>query len=314
MIIDEIYESVTQTTATSPAVFLSHLDTTVRALIARHGVKYVCLPGHPYTKPEGTHDDIPIYDDYFPAIADNIRYLITANGDRKTDYVQEADDAYRRVWRRINAGSTFTDRHYRGCEDAFPERVIEKPVIYRDVYVESFEAGVHTLPPGSQATVSYENQHFEFGIPQGFAGPAGPAGERGATGPMGPAGTPGAPGERGKQGLIGPRGETGPVGATGAQGPKGDKGDKGDQGERGIQGPKGDRGPTGSTGPRGPRGEKGDPGTNGTSGTDGTTFTPSVSEAGVISWTNDGGRENPSSVDLVTAVVNALPSAVGVSF
>lgn len=311
MIIDEIYESVTQTSATSPAVFLSHLDTTVRALIARHGVKYVCLPGQSYTKPEGTHDDIPIYEEYFPAIADNIRYLITANGDRKTDYVQEADDAFRRVWRRINAGSTFTDRHYRGCEDAFPERIIEKPVIFRDVSVESFDVGVHTVPPGSPATVSYENQHFEFGIPQGLTGPAGSAGERGEPGPMGPAGTQGVPGERGKIGPVGPRGERGPVGETGATGATGPQGPKGDTGAMGPQGPKGATGATGATGPQGPRGPKGE---NGTNGTDGTTFTPSVSSSGVLSWTNDGGKENPSSVDMVTAVINALPSAVGVNF
>lgn len=31
---------------------------------------------------------------------------------------------------------------------------------------------------------------------------------------------------------------------------------------------------------------------------DGTTFTPSVSEAGVISWTNDGGKTNPTSVNI----------------
>lgn len=59
------------------------------------------------------------------------------------------------------------------------------------------------------------------------------------------------------------------------------------------------RGDTGATGPQGPTG---------------TTFTPSVSSAGVISWTNDGGKTNPPSVDLVAAVINALPSAVGVSF
>lgn len=44
------------------------------------------------------------------------------------------------------------------------------------------------------------------------------------------------------------------------------------------------------------------------------TFIPSVSEAGVISWTNDGGEQNPSPVDIVAAVISALPSAVGVSF
>ena len=55
-------------------------------------------------------------------------------------------------------------------------------------------------------------------------------------------------------------------------------------------------------------------GDTGATGSTGTTFTPSVSSAGVISWTNDGGKTNPASVDIVTAVINALPSAVGVSF
>ena len=39
-------------------------------------------------------------------------------------------------------------------------------------------------------------------------------------------------------------------------------------------------------------------GTDGTDGIDGTTFTPSVSAAGVISWTNDGGKQNPPSVSI----------------
>lgn len=56
------------------------------------------------------------------------------------------------------------------------------------------------------------------------------------------------------------------------------------------------------------------PASGGGGGADGTTFTPAVSQAGVISWTNDGNKANPSPVDLVTAVINALPSAVGVSF
>ena len=41
------------------------------------------------------------------------------------------------------------------------------------------------------------------------------------------------------------------------------------------------------------------PGADGTDGTDGVTFTPSVSEAGVISWTNDGGEDNPDPVNIM---------------
>ena len=45
-------------------------------------------------------------------------------------------------------------------------------------------------------------------------------------------------------------------------------------------------------------GADGTNGTNGTNGADGTTFTPSVSAQGVISWTNDGGKTNPTSVNI----------------
>lgn len=55
-------------------------------------------------------------------------------------------------------------------------------------------------------------------------------------------------------------------------------------------------------------------GSDGSDGNDGATFTPAVSAAGVISWTNDGGKSNPQSVDLVAAVIAALPSATGVTF
>ena len=85
------------------------------------------------------------------------------------------------------------------------------------------------------------------------------------------------------------------------QGAKGDKGDKGDPFEysdftaeqlEALKGPKGDTGDTGA------KGDKGDTGAQGPSGAAGTTFTPSVSEAGVISWTNDGGKDNPASVNI----------------
>lgn len=39
-------------------------------------------------------------------------------------------------------------------------------------------------------------------------------------------------------------------------------------------------------------------GTDGNDGNDGVTFTPSVASDGTISWTNDGGRQNPSSVNI----------------
>lgn len=65
--------------------------------------------------------------------------------------------------------------------------------------------------------------------------------------------------------------------------------------------PKGEKGDTGK---QGIQGERGYPGKNGVDGKDGqrgltgTCFTPSVSAEGVISWTNDGGLQNPSAVSI----------------
>ena len=55
--------------------------------------------------------------------------------------------------------------------------------------------------------------------------------------------------------------------------------------------------PTGKTGATGAQGDTGP------------YFTPAVSAEGILSWSNNGGLENPASVDLATAVINALPNA-----
>ncbi|MFR5781408.1 MAG: hypothetical protein ACLUEK_06015 [Oscillospiraceae bacterium] len=148
---------------------------------------------------------------------------------------------------------------------------------------------------------------------------------------MGPQGPQGAKGDTGAQG---PQGEKGETGDTGPQGPKGDTGNGfkimgyyaslselqgavpapalGDAYGVGasepydiyiwggsswvdngpIQGPAGEKGDTGETGP------KGDTGAQGPAGADGATFTPSVDSSGNLSWTNDGGLENPQTVNI----------------
>lgn len=73
---------------------------------------------------------------------------------------------------------------------------------------------------------------------------------------------------------------------------KGDKGDIGPQGVAGPMGPKGEQGKKGDTGPKGEQGLKGD------AGKDGTTFIPAVSPDGIISWSNNDGKENPNSVNI----------------
>lgn len=94
------------------------------------------------------------------------------------------------------------------------------------------------------------------------------------------------------QGPQGPQGPIGPQGPKGDPGPQGVKGDPGKKGEQGAQGLKGDTGPQGEQGPVGPKGEQGDTGARGI------TFTPVVDSRGNISWSNDGGLENPQTVNI----------------
>lgn len=162
--------------------------------------------------------------------------------------------------------------------------------------------------------------------PQGIQGPKGDPGETGPQGPAGADGAKGADGAPGKDGtngrdgvtftpsmsddgdlswtndggkanpqtvnLKGPKGDTGETGATGATGPEGPAGPKGDTGPEGPQGPQGvpgEQGPQGPTGPAGADGAKGDTGPY---------FTPSVSDDGDLSWTNNGKLTNPKTVNL----------------
>lgn len=94
------------------------------------------------------------------------------------------------------------------------------------------------------------------------------------------------------QGPQGPQGPVGPQGPKGDPGPQGVKGDPGEKGEQGAQGLKGDTGPQGEQGSVGPKGEQGDTGARGI------TFTPVVDSEGNISWSNDGGLENPQTVNI----------------
>lgn len=139
-------------------------------------------------------------------------------------------------------------------------------------------------------------------------GTKGEKGDTGATGPAGPKGETGAQGEKGEVGPAGQTGPAGPTGATGATGPAGPAGPQGPKGDTGAQGPAGETGPRGPQGPAGKDGETPElvegelvevpSGGGGSSGKDGVTFTPSVSADGDLSWSNDGGLDNPETVNI----------------
>ena len=61
------------------------------------------------------------------------------------------------------------------------------------------------------------------------------------------------------------------------------------KGETGPQGPQGPKGDTGATGVQGPKGDTGD---------NGATFTPKLDSSGNLSWTNNKGLTNPTTVNI----------------
>ena len=82
MIFKELYENVTHVQACGQDEFMSHVDTTVRALLARYDKEYVLLPKEVWIKHININDDLPVREEYFVAIRDNVLFLLTGNGDR----------------------------------------------------------------------------------------------------------------------------------------------------------------------------------------------------------------------------------------
>ena len=121
----------------------------------------------------------------------------------------------------------------------------------------------------------------------------------------------GSKGSKGDTGKTGDKGETGSTGATGAAGADGvsvtsveqTTTSAADGGENIVTVTLSNGNTSTFKVKNGSKGSKGD------TGKTGAVFTPSVSSAGVLSWSNNGELSNPASVDLVAAVIAALPSA-----
>lgn len=75
-------------------------------------------------------------------------------------------------------------------------------------------------------------------------------------------------------------------------------GKDGVDGQPGAPGEKGEPGADGQPGEKGDPGEPGADGAPGEDGKDGVTFTPSINSEGILSWTNDGGLDNPNPIKM----------------
>jgi hypothetical protein len=103
-------------------------------------------------------------------------------------------------------------------------------------------------------------------------------------------------------------------GSKGADGGKGDTGDPGSAGKDGVSATHTWNGTTLSVTSASGTSSADLKGEKGATGNDGATFTPNISSTGIISWTNDKGLTNPTSVNIVDSVLAALPTWEGGSY
>jgi hypothetical protein len=111
MYVKDIYEIVQVNTPCTQPVFLAHLHSTIQYLLSKYGEKYVVLSSR-YIRPVTLDTDIAVDDAYFSALVDNISYLVSGNEDRKVDFVEEAENAYRQVWKEKHKNGKFLSRGY----------------------------------------------------------------------------------------------------------------------------------------------------------------------------------------------------------
>ena len=91
-----LYDRVNLTAPLSKPEFIAFYNDSATYIVAKYGEKYTC--DGKYTELSKVEDGSNINNLYSDAIADNIVFLKTSNTDRKTDFVEKANNAYKTIW------------------------------------------------------------------------------------------------------------------------------------------------------------------------------------------------------------------------
>lgn len=95
-----IFDRVCAEREISQEAFLSHLNYTLAELCATYGEDKV-MEGAPHPA-EKVGDAVNVYEEYVPAILDNILFLTTGEVRHKTDFTAHAAYAFNTLWRKRN--------------------------------------------------------------------------------------------------------------------------------------------------------------------------------------------------------------------
>jgi len=78
-----------------------YLNDTINELIAKYRPRYVILPDTVFTEIERLDDTLNVYKIYSQSITDNIIFLINNDLNKKSDFINHAQQAYITLYREL---------------------------------------------------------------------------------------------------------------------------------------------------------------------------------------------------------------------
>lgn len=98
----KVYERVTQTVSIDESSFVMYFNDTINELMGKYRPKYVILPYSVFNDIEAIDDTVNVFGLYTQCIVDNIIYLINGDQNKKSDFINHAEQVYLTVFREIN--------------------------------------------------------------------------------------------------------------------------------------------------------------------------------------------------------------------
>ena len=116
-----MFERVTRYAKITPAAFLDYYNDSASAILSAYGNRHVLMPGAKCRDILSLDDSPCVRSEYDVAMMDKILYLATGNADRLGMYREDAEMAYRNVFRLLSRGKV---ANIRATNDPYSQRAV----------------------------------------------------------------------------------------------------------------------------------------------------------------------------------------------
>lgn len=121
MNIRTMFERVTRYAKIPVAAFLDYYNDAASAILSAYGNRHVLMPGAKYRDILSLDDSPCVRSEYDAAMMDKILYMATGNADRLVMYREDAEMAYRNVFRLLARGKV---ANIRATNDPYSQRAV----------------------------------------------------------------------------------------------------------------------------------------------------------------------------------------------